>query len=249
MSNRKADQLRKNRAAITIQRYIRGWFVRSQYTQTRKSVLGIQKHGRGFLARRNFKASLDNYKATQIQRICRGYLARVAYKSKLRKIIICQAAVRRFLAKRLYKKMKAEARTISHMQKMYKGLENKIISMQQRIDELNKENVKLKTKTNEIPELKTKLEVMRNMENDLKTMRSESMKKDELIISIRQQLENERDEKMSILEEKAVAEQEWNQQKQTWKVENVELKKQVHEMIEMAKKEEHGEFYQFYELY
>jgi myosin V len=28
LSNRKADQIRKNRAAITIQRYIRGWFVR-----------------------------------------------------------------------------------------------------------------------------------------------------------------------------------------------------------------------------
>lgn len=145
--------------------------------------------------------------------------------------------------------MKAEARTISHMQKMYKGLENKIFSMQQRIDELNKENVKLKTKNNEIPELKTKLEVMRNMENELKVMRTESVKKDDLIVSIRQQLENERDEKMCILEEKAVAEQEWNQQKQTWVVENVELKKQVHEMIEMAKKEEHGKIYQLHEIY
>lgn len=177
---------------------------------------------------------------TQIQRFCRGYLARFAYKSKLRKIIICQSAVRRFLAKRLYKKMKAEARTISHMQKMYKGLENKIISMQQRIDELNKENVQLKTKNNEIPELKSKLEIMKTMENDLKTIRIECVKKDDVIVSMRQQLENERDEKMNILEDKASAEQEWNQQKQTWRVENDELKKQVHEMIEMAKKEENG---------
>lgn len=176
----------------------------------------------------------------QIQRFCRGYLARLAYKSKLRQIIVCQSAVRRFLAKRLYKKMKAEARTISHMQKMYKGLENKIISMQQRIDELNKENVQLKTKNNEIPELKSKLEIMKNMENELKAIRIESGKKDEIIVSIRKELENEQDEKMNILEDKAVAEQEWNSQKQTWRVENEELKKQVHEMIEMAKKEENG---------
>lgn len=142
--------------------------------------------------------------------------------------------------------MKAEARTISHMQKMYKGLENKIISMQQRIDELNKENVQLKTKTNEIPDLKSKLEIMRSMENELKTMRIESVKKDDVIVSIRQQLENERDEKMNILEDKAVAEQEWNDQKQTWRVENEELKKQVHEMIEMAKKEEKGKKHWLY---
>lgn len=153
---------------------------------------------------------------------------------------MCQSAIRRFLAKRLYKKMKAEARTISHMQKMYKGLENKIISMQQRIDELNKENVQLKTKTNEIPDLKSKLEIMRSMENELKAMRIEFVKKDDVIVSMRQQLENERDEKMNILEDKAVAEQEWNDQKQTWRVENDELKKQVHEMIEIAKKEEKG---------
>lgn len=216
--------------------------VRRKFLQTRNAVLGIQKYGRSLLARRKFKATLDNYKAIQIQRFCRGYLARMAYKSKLRKIIICQSAVRRFLAKRLYKKMKAEARTISHMQKMYKGLENKIISMQQRIDELNKENVQLKTKNQEIPELKSKLDMMKNMEHELKAVRVESMNKDEVIVSIRQQLENERDEKMNILEDKAVAEQEWNDQKQAWRVENEELKRQVHEMIELAKKEENGKW-------
>lgn len=136
--------------------------------------------------------------------------------------------------------MKAEARTISHMQKMYKGLENKIISMQQRFDELNKENVQLKKKNAEIPELKAKLETMKTMENELKAVRLESAKKDEVIVSIRQELENERDEKMNVLDDKAVAEQEWNEQKQTWRVENEVLKKQVHEMIEMAKKEENG---------
>lgn len=112
--------------------------------------------------------------------------------------------------------------------------------MQQRIDELNKEIVQLKTKNSEIPELKSKLEMMRNMENELKALRNESVKKDEVIVSITRQLDNERDEKMNILEDKAVAEKEWNKQKQTWKVENEELKKQVNEMTEVVKKEENG---------
>lgn len=129
------------------------------------------------------------------------------------------------------------------MQKMYKGLENKIISMQQRIDELNKDKAQLKVKNNEIPELRSKLEVMRIMDNELKAVRAEVAKKDEIIVSMTNQLEIERDEKMNILEDKALAEQEWNGQKQVWRVENEELKKQVHEMIEMAKKEENGKVY------
>lgn len=55
----------------------------------------------------------------------------------------------------------AEAKTISHIKKNVKGLENKIISLQQRIDELNKEKIALKQETAIIPGLKSQLEVMR----------------------------------------------------------------------------------------
>lgn len=154
LARRKAESLRRNRAAVTIQRYIRGWICRKRFLQIRRSMLGIQMYGRGLLARRSYKHVMDTAKAIKIQRYCRGYLARVAYKKKLHKIVICQAAIRRFLARRLYRKMKAEAKTVEHMQKMYKGLENKIISLQQKIDEVNKENGTLKNKVAEIPELK-----------------------------------------------------------------------------------------------
>jgi myosin V len=86
--------------------------------------------------------------------LCRGYLARIRFKRKQKGIILAQAMVRAFLARRLYKKLKAEARTISHIQKMYKGLENKIIELQQKIDNLNKENVTMKIQTSEMTEMK-----------------------------------------------------------------------------------------------
>jgi myosin heavy subunit len=40
------------------------------------------------------------------------------------------------MARRLYKKLKQEARSVEHVKKLNKGLENKIISLQQKIEEL-----------------------------------------------------------------------------------------------------------------
>lgn len=42
----------------------------------------------------------------------------------------------RFLAKKRFKNMKKEAKSVEHVKKLNKGLENKIISLQQRIGEL-----------------------------------------------------------------------------------------------------------------
>lgn len=71
-----------------------------------------------------------------------------------RQIVICQAAIRRFLARRKYKKLRIEARSIEHVKKLNKGLENKIISLQQRMDELSKTNNELRNYQNEANELK-----------------------------------------------------------------------------------------------
>lgn len=81
-------------------------------------------------------------------------MARKRYGEKIKRIVIMQSCIRRFLAKRQFKKLKAEARSISHLQTKYKGLENKIIELQQKFDVTNKENTSLKTQTATIPELR-----------------------------------------------------------------------------------------------
>ncbi|XP_050097643.1 unconventional myosin-Va isoform X3 [Anopheles aquasalis] len=202
LARKRADNLRKNRAAVTIQRYVRGWLQRKKYVAIRSAVLGIQTRARGFMARRKFHEVLDNYKATQIQRFCRGYLARRRYRERLSHIIKCQAAVRRFLARRAFKRLKAEARTVAHIQKMYKGLENKIIELQQRYDTVSKENVALKKQAAEVVELRQKLEAMKRLENELKHLQLQLSQKDERLILAIRQLEGERDEKMQLLEER-----------------------------------------------
>lgn len=154
LARKKAQGIRENRAAITIQRYVRGWLCRQRFQKLRFSICGIQVYARGMLARRKFKNILDNFRATQVQRFCRGYLARKAFNKKLHRIVICQTAVRGFIARRHYRKLKAEARTISHIKQKYTGLEKKIISLQQKYDEINKENSVLRVKSEEAIEIK-----------------------------------------------------------------------------------------------
>lgn len=133
---------------------MKGWFYRRKFVNVKRSILAIQRYGRGHLVRRRFTERMDNYKATQIQRFCRGYLARKRYNVMIRNIIIAQSCVRRFLAKRQFKRLRAEARSISHLQTKYKGLENKIIELQQKNDFVNKENNLLKSQVAVIPELR-----------------------------------------------------------------------------------------------
>uniref|UniRef100_A0A1B0A9C2 Myosin motor domain-containing protein n=1 Tax=Glossina pallidipes TaxID=7398 RepID=A0A1B0A9C2_GLOPL len=104
--------------------------------KTRK-IPGIQQYARGMLARKHFQEAMEHHKATQIQKYIQRYIASREYHARMHNIVVCQAAVTRFLARRQFKGFKATAKTICHTKKMYKGLENKIITMQQRIDELN----------------------------------------------------------------------------------------------------------------
>uniref|UniRef100_A0AAG5DD74 Myosin motor domain-containing protein n=1 Tax=Anopheles atroparvus TaxID=41427 RepID=A0AAG5DD74_ANOAO len=230
LARKRADNLRKNRAAITIQRYTRGWLQRKKYVQIRRAVLGLQTCARGFMARRTFREVLDNYKATEVQRFCRGYLARLRYRERLARIIKCQAAVRRFLARRAFKKLKAEARTVAHIQKMYKGLENKIIELQQRYDGLSKESAVLRKQNAEVLEMRQKLEGMKRLEGELKHLQLQLAERDEkLLISIRQ-LEGERDEKMQLLEEKQREEEERLQERNAFEQELKKMRQQVTEI-------------------
>ena len=65
----------------------------------------------------------------------RGWVQRRKYLRSLYRIVLVQSKVRQFLARRRFKKLKIEAKSIEHQKKLNKGLENKIISLQQRLTE------------------------------------------------------------------------------------------------------------------
>lgn len=231
----KAQSIRCERAVVVIQRRVRGWLCRVKYQRILHSVLLIQTYGRGLLARRSFAVQMNNYKATVIQRYCRGYLARKVFAERKRKIIICQSAIRRFLARRQFKKLKAEARTITHMQTKYKGLENKIISLQQKIDELTKSNQQLSKQAAEVSELHIKLESKKQLEDELNKFKTISQDLEKQVELLNKQLDEERDEKLATLDEKAKEEAEFKQKFFEISVENEHLIREIEELKENQK--------------
>lgn len=76
------------------------------------------------------------FKAIIIQSWARAWLMRKKYLRTVQSVIKCQCFVRQHLAKKRFKELKREARSMEHMKKLNKGLENKIISMQQKIGEM-----------------------------------------------------------------------------------------------------------------
>lgn len=114
----------------------RGWIVRRRYQQIRKTILRIQTYARGMLARIKFQEMKDTDAAITVQRFFRGCLVRRRVWKRKRHVILVQSCIRRWLARRVFRKLKAEARSVEHVKSLNKGLEMKIISLQQRMDEI-----------------------------------------------------------------------------------------------------------------
>lgn len=70
-----------------------------------------------------------------LQKHLRGWLARCWYKRCLKAIVYLQCCIRRMRARRELKKLKIEARSVEHFKKLNKGMENKIMQLQRRIDD------------------------------------------------------------------------------------------------------------------
>lgn len=209
IARRRVYHMRRERAATIIQRRVRGWVKLQQYQRLRRTILGIQTHARGLLARRRYLAMRYNHAAIVIQTSVRRWLCRNRYLKNRKKIIVAQSAIRRFLAKRRFRKMKKEARSVEHVKKLNKGLENKIISLQQKIGELTKENTSLKSVQNDVNEMRQRLDILKGVEAELKRTTNTLREKDGEIEKLQKDLQKERDEKMDLINE----EERWKKEK------------------------------------
>ena len=88
------------------------------------------------MARKNRELVIYNLKATVIQAQVRGWLARRKYKKVILGFTRLQAHFRRRKARKIFKTLKIEARSVEHQRQLNKGLENKIISLQQQIEKI-----------------------------------------------------------------------------------------------------------------
>lgn len=78
---------------------------------------------------------------------------------------------------------------------------------------------------------------MRSMELELKKLRLQITEKEESFRNLTAKFDEERDEKMMILVDKEKQEKLWKENKENWNSENAELKKQIGELVEIAKKD------------
>ncbi len=138
---------------------------------------------------------LRNSKAVIIQAHVRGFIQRRKYQRKLRQIVLAQSKVRQFLARRQFKRLKIEAKSIEHQKKLNKGLENKIISLQQRLTETEKSLTEMKKFKTEHSIAMTQLEELKASGAKNKTAISRVEVLEREIEELKKTIEHERSEK------------------------------------------------------
>ncbi|CAG0912683.1 unnamed protein product [Notodromas monacha] len=176
IARRRVQRMREIRAAIIMQKYARRFVKRKQFLRIRRAILGLQTRIRAYNSRMNFEHLMKDSKATVIQRHVRGWLARRKYQRILRGIVLAQSLVRRRIAKNIFKKLKVEARSVEHIKSLNKGLENKIISLQQRIGDLTKESSSYKQLQIDQTNLLAKLEQAKGLAERIKQLEIEIAK-------------------------------------------------------------------------
>uniref|UniRef100_A0A665W0R5 Myosin VAb n=1 Tax=Echeneis naucrates TaxID=173247 RepID=A0A665W0R5_ECHNA len=166
--------LRRTRAAVVIQRNVRMWANRRRYQQQRSAAITIQCFLRAYMAREQYYKLMYEQKALVIQKWVKGWLARLHYRRTITAIVLLQSCVRRMRAKKELKKLKVEARSVEHFKKLNIGMENKIMQLQHKINEQQKENRALterlsaveKTQTVEKERQSRELENLRRSEQE-----------------------------------------------------------------------------------
>ncbi|XP_056244142.1 unconventional myosin-Va-like [Seriola aureovittata] len=181
--------LRRTRAAVVIQRNVRMWANRRCYQQQRSAAITIQCLLRAYMARKQYYKLMFELKAVVIQKWVRGWLTRQHYRRTIAAMVLLQSCVRRMRAKKELKKLKVEARSVDHFKKLNIGMENKIMQLQHKINEQQKENRGLSEKLSAVEKTQTmeRERQSREIEN-LRRSEQEARAKAETLPSLLEQL-------------------------------------------------------------
>ncbi|XP_016525466.1 unconventional myosin-Va isoform X2 [Poecilia formosa] len=198
--------MRRTQAATVIQKYQRMCVERKRYRQKQAAALAMQTILRAYMARQKYQALLREHKAVIIQKHVRGWLARCWYKRCLEAIVYLQCCIRRMRAKRELKKLKIEARSVEHFKKLNKGMENKIMQLQRKIDEQNKDNRVISEKlvslessyASESERMRGELGRLRGVEEDAKNKANQVSSLLEELEKLRKELSVTQQEKKTI---------------------------------------------------
>lgn len=184
LARRLADHLHKTKAAICFQKQYRMIRVYRVYRSLRRAAITIQSFARGMFDRRVYRELLVQHKAKIIQKNLKRWIARKHFIKFRSAAVLIQCYFRRMMARRELKQLKIEARTAEHFKKLSVGMENKVVQLQRKIDEQNKDHKDLKEQlavvtsvhVAEVEKLQKELERQRQNqqdENQLSTLQEE----------------------------------------------------------------------------
>ncbi|XP_043910779.1 unconventional myosin-Vb-like, partial [Protopterus annectens] len=143
LARRLAEHLRRSRAAVIIQKQYRMLVVRRLYCLILEATITLQAYVRGMFARHRYHQMVEEQKAIVIQKYVRGWLTRSAFLHVRNTVVYLQCCFRRMQARRELKTLKIEARSVEHYKQLNKGMEIKLMQLQQKLDEQAKEKKNL----------------------------------------------------------------------------------------------------------
>merc|ERR1719336_1678895 len=208
MARRRVRTLRREAAAVKLQSRVRGFLELRKYSRLRRLAVGLQAQVRGWQARKQFQEMKREKAATIIQARVRGFVAKRAFDKDMRRLVMCQNLVRKYFAKKELKKLKIEAKSVSKQRELNKGLENKIISLQQKLTEAKTENKELRNQVEKGAELTEEIGKMKKAEEDSKVRGGKIRELEEELRVVKAELQQEKEEKVDLVTEKVRGEEE-----------------------------------------
>ena len=220
---------RETRAAIVIQSSWKSFVIRRNYIELRHRFIKFQALCRGYLIRKNRRLIIENVKATIIQSHVRGFLARRRFQKIINGITLLQAHVRRRQARKIFKTLKIEAKSVEHQRQLNKGLENKIISLQQQIERINKERDQLSARVTELEPLKAQVSSMKHNSNLIKESTSKIHELTEELKNVREDFSKVKKERDQLFKTKEQMEKSLKESGSKLNTENSTLQEQLNE--------------------
>ena len=167
IARRKADDMRKHKAATTIQRVWKGSKEVKKFNVVKRSVTRFDAVSRGFLCRRDIMNRRLGNAAKIIQRTWRRHQQMRSWRLYRKKVVTVQSLWRGKTARRGYKKLREEARDLKQIS--YK-LENKVVELTQSLGAVKRENKQL---VSQIENFEGQIHWWRNRTQDLEKRNAE----------------------------------------------------------------------------
>ncbi|XP_033624983.1 unconventional myosin-Va-like isoform X2 [Asterias rubens] len=227
LARRLTLHIRRTNAGTRIQKSWRGYNQRQKYLHVRRAIVTIQAFTRGTYGRRHFTKVLREARATTIQKTARGWLAKKKYQKTRKAIILIQCCTRRMYAKKELKKLKIEARSVEHLKKLQKGMENKVISLQQKVNELTKEKKEREDQDVTIEKLRSQVKSMESTQAETISLSKRIQELELENARLRQELEQTSLEKNALNDEMGRVLQEHKEEKEKHEAESDKLRQDL----------------------